>query len=99
MPYRPPIHKPFFPGLGRDKRPRSAAIYHTAAWRRLVRFVLERDGYYCRVRGPLCVGLADTADHIIPRTEGGPDTASNLRAACRPCHNTRHPEKGTAAHL
>jgi 5-methylcytosine-specific restriction endonuclease McrA len=99
MPFRPPIHKLFFPGLGRPQPRRSAAIYHTVAWRRTVAAVLQRDGYRCQIAGPLCEGRAETCDHIVARNDGGPDTMSNLRAVCRPCHNTRHPEKGTAAHL
>lgn len=59
--------------------------------RSLVRaLVLERDGHRCQIRGPECLGVADTVDHIVPRALGGPlyDPA-NLRAACHVCNASR----------
>lgn len=68
----------------------------TRAWRRIRLYVLDRDGWRCRVpvdehgritpAGRPCGLPAVTADHIIPRTRGGSDDPSNLRAACEP-HN------------
>jgi 5-methylcytosine-specific restriction endonuclease McrA len=98
MPWRPPIHKPHGFGPGKAKTPRSDAMYHNQPWRRLVAAVLKRDAYWCRIRGPLCTGRANTADHIIAREDRGPDTIDNLRAVCPACHNRRHAEKGRAAH-
>jgi 5-methylcytosine-specific restriction protein A len=58
-------------------------------WRTTRRLVLVRDGYHCQVMGPNCIGRATTADHIIPRCEGGAMLdMSNLRAACRPCNSS-----------
>lgn len=59
----------------------------TRAWRRLRRHVLERDGYACQLPADhdpavKCLALATHADHVIPKSAGGPDTAANLRAAC-----------------
>lgn len=53
-------------------------------WRTLKRRILERDGYRC-----LCGARAVTADHIIPRSQGGGDDPVNLRAICGPCHEAK----------
>lgn len=37
----------------------------------------------------ICRGLATTADHITPRSQGGDDEPANLRPACRPCNSRR----------
>ena len=48
--------------------------------------VLRRDGYRCR----WCGGVATSADHYpVPRSAGGPDTLSNLVAACLPCNKSK----------
>lgn len=31
-----------------------------------------------------------TAEHVLPRSKGGPDTAANIVAACRYCNVHRH---------
>lgn len=47
-------------------------------WRRTVARVIRRDAGICWICGQ---PGADTADHVIPRAQGGPDTMDNLRAA------------------
>lgn len=48
--------------------------------------VFRRDGYAC-VR---CGSLSDlTADHIVPRSRGGPATLDNLQTLCRSCNSTK----------
>lgn len=68
------------------------------AWRRLRLFVLDRDGWLCRVpvkdgridpAGKPCLLPASCADHIVPRTQGGTDDPDNLRAACVPHNGTK----------
>lgn len=34
--------------------------------------------------------LQATAEHLLPRSEGGPDSAANIVAACRYCNIKRH---------
>lgn len=63
----------------------TAPAFGGRPWRRLVAAVLKRDGHTCAY----CRGRATTADHIVPRSRGGPNTMDNLRAACRPCNLRR----------
>lgn len=50
------------------------------------RLVYERDGGAC-----LHCGTTDdlTLDHVIPWSEGGPDTYPNLQTLCRPCNSRK----------
>ena len=73
------------PGLGRP-------------WRRMKANVISRDGGICQLRyAGVCIETATTADHIVPRSQGGSDKADNLRASCVPCNmkknnkNPNHP--------
>jgi len=62
-------------------------------WENLREKTLQRDNYRCQRcfenRGPL------QAHHIVPRSDGGPDTLNNLVTLCRPCHGTQHPKNDT----
>jgi 5-methylcytosine-specific restriction endonuclease McrA len=53
--------------------------------------VLRRDEHRCGY----CAGWARTVDHILPRSRGGPNTWSNLIAACSDC-NTRKADRTPA---
>lgn len=61
---------------------------YDSAWQALVRYVLARDGYTCRLRRPGCEVTATTGDHVVPLARGGarldPD---NVVAACRRCNS------------
>lgn len=46
----------------------------------------------CR-HGRLPKPLRCTAEHLLPRSEGGEDTADNIVAACLYCNRTRHRAK------
>ncbi len=46
------------------------------------RAVFARDDYRCQY----CGGRADSIDHVVPRSRGGPHAWDNLVAACRPCN-------------
>jgi 5-methylcytosine-specific restriction endonuclease McrA len=67
--------------------------------RPIVRFrILERDGWRCYLCGTLIPKasrwpdpFAGTADHVVPRSKGGPDLDANLRAAHWQCNR----KKGT----
>jgi 5-methylcytosine-specific restriction endonuclease McrA len=54
-------------------------------WPALRAACLARDGYRCRD----CGAPATDADHIVPRSAGGPNTLGNLAARCGPCHRRR----------
>jgi 5-methylcytosine-specific restriction enzyme A len=66
-------------------------------WAKLRNHVLKRDGRQCRLRLPVCIGVATHADHIVPRSEGGSDDPSNLQAACVPCHSEKSSREGGQA--
>lgn len=56
-----------------------------ADWERLRIEVLDRDMWVCQY----CGAPANTADHIVPRSKGGEDSAFNLVASCRPCNSRK----------
>ena len=49
------------------------------------RAVFARDDYRCQY----CGDRADSIDHVLPRSRGGPHTWENVAAACRPCNLTK----------
>jgi 5-methylcytosine-specific restriction endonuclease McrA len=62
--------------------------YSTAAWQRVRKAVLRRDGYVCQVQGPRCLGHATTVHHIAPGSQA-PHlfwAEENLVAACSRCN-------------
>lgn len=56
--------------------------YRTPEWKRLRTACLARDGYRCTVRGCQTPTYRLTADHIVARRAGGPDSLANLRTLC-----------------
>jgi len=60
------------------------AYYSTPEWKELRSNIIHRDGFRCFYCGTTKGAL--TADHIIPRSKGGPDTPDNLIACCMPCN-------------
>ena len=49
------------------------------------RAVFARDDYRCQY----CGQRADSIDHVMPRSRGGPHAWENVAAACRPCNLTK----------
>jgi 5-methylcytosine-specific restriction protein A len=71
----------------RDRRRGTAAQRgYGAAWQRVSRQILERDGYVCQLCGR---PGATTADHVISKANGGSDDPSNLVAAHRLCNSRK----------
>jgi 5-methylcytosine-specific restriction endonuclease McrA len=58
-------------------------------WAAISRRVLERDRHVCLLQLPGCTGRATTADHIVPRSQGGTHHMDNLQAACRACNSRK----------
>lgn len=58
-------------------------LYREAAWSRHGLFLRDRSscGY--------CGGYADTVDHVVPASRGGPLTWTNTIAACAPCNHRK----------
>ncbi len=46
------------------------------------RAIFARDDHRCQY----CGERADSIDHVMPRSRGGPHTWENVAAACRPCN-------------
>jgi 5-methylcytosine-specific restriction endonuclease McrA len=63
-----------------------------AEWHRLRRRVLRSASRCAQCGG---VGPFDV-DHVVPRSRGGTDVPSNLRALCRPCHASKTAAEGHA---
>jgi 5-methylcytosine-specific restriction endonuclease McrA len=64
------------------------SYYSTGHWNQLSRMVKKRDGQQCQICGdragdPYCVLHAH---HILPRAQGGPDSAENVITLCDLCH-------------
>ena len=57
--------------------------HKTPDWLRVL--VLSRDGFLCHY----CGLPAGTVDHVLPRAQGGMDTADNLVAACMTCNRRK----------
>lgn len=49
------------------------------------RAIFARDDHRCQY----CGDRADSIDHVLPRSRGGPHTWENVAAACRPCNMTK----------
>jgi 5-methylcytosine-specific restriction protein A len=77
--------------IKRDRRRGSAAARgYGARWRRLRAMYLRAN--------PRCVDpfevhetlmLANTVDHVLPKSEGGTDVWDNLQSLCASCHNRK----------
>lgn len=59
----------------------------TREWLKVRKFVLSRDGHCCRACGS-SHGLE--VHHVVFRSLGGRDEASNLVALCDDCHRSVH---------
>lgn len=74
----------WIPGSLKPADRRSVRI---ARWCAIRRQILARDGHVCRYCGS--VDAPFEIDHIVPRSMGGGDEASNLAVACRPCNRLK----------
>jgi 5-methylcytosine-specific restriction endonuclease McrA len=79
-PHHPPTANTY-----RPHRPSTASGAYNGPWPTLRLACLDRDNWTCRY----CGTPANTADHIQPRTRGGPTTLTNLAAACQPCNRSK----------
>jgi 5-methylcytosine-specific restriction endonuclease McrA len=65
----------------------TAPTYRRAAWQKVRRYVLDRDGYICQIGRPGCKITANTVDHIRGLEQGGAEyDPRNLQAACGYCN-------------
>ena len=67
-----------------DRRRNQASYYQTPGWRSLATACIQRDGN-CLI---CCSSHRLTANHIVARGDGGPDTLENLMTMCGRCHST-----------
>jgi 5-methylcytosine-specific restriction enzyme A len=73
-----------------DPGPWSGTTAMPPGWHTTQPAVLDRDHHTCQT----CGATATTVDHITPRSAGGTDDPSNLRALCTACHLTRSGQQG-----
>jgi 5-methylcytosine-specific restriction endonuclease McrA len=59
------------------------------------RAVFARDAHRCQY----CGIVADSIDHVMPRSRGGPHTWENVVAACRPCNVRKRDRTPEEAHM
>ncbi len=91
MPMRAPTHKPhphLTPQRQPDERPSSHQRGYGTRWRHVRALVLGRDHYLCQRCGQPA-GSSAHADHIVPKSDGGQDSMSNLQTLCHDCHNRK----------
>lgn len=79
MPTSPQTHRPR--NAARQKVSRRG---YGGGWRRLRLLILAGEPL-CRQ----CGRAATDVDHIVPRRDGGPDSAGNLQALCHRCHSSK----------
>src|SRR5215470_11844251 len=94
---RPPnAGPPKFGALSRrNEEPMTDPRYSSAQWKRLRKYIRNRDGNVCQIKLPGCKGVATSVDHI--REPGPPELGldylffdqSNCRAACRSCNTSK----------
>lgn len=73
-----------------SQRPKRSKGAEGSAWRRTVKYVVNRDAGKCHI----CNHFGGTsADHLVPDTEGGSSTPDNLKAV----HGYPHPCKECSA--
>lgn len=65
--------------------PRKTNAFNTAT----LRTILVRDGFRCRYCECKIGMKSGTKDHVFPRSRGGPDTLTNIVAACKSCNNRK----------
>lgn len=89
MPERVRPWRPLRPVRRVEARPTAAARgYCSAAWRRLRKRVIARDGGICQLCGQPIVGEPGDVDHIVPKPLGT-DALDNLRLLHHACHSRR----------
>jgi 5-methylcytosine-specific restriction enzyme A len=88
-----PAHEKEAVGWNRSHTESSQARGYGARWRKIRLAVLNRDKGLCHCDecqgGKLRVMLAKEVDHIIPKSKGGTDAMSNLRAISHECHKKK----------
>src|ERR1039458_6376723 len=61
----------------------------SAEWYAARQYVIDRD-VVCLLRlDDRCSGVAETADHIVPRSAGGSNDVSNLQGSCEHCNRKK----------
>jgi 5-methylcytosine-specific restriction protein A len=89
MPRRPlrPCAEPGCPALsGSSRCPAHVLPSLPSGWRRLRADFLAAHPW-CEAPG--CHQRATDVDHVVPRSAGGSDDSSNLRALCHACHSRK----------
>jgi hypothetical protein len=59
-------------------------------WWKTRRWVEGRADGRCEIRTEVCEHRGTEAHHLLPRSQGGPDTLDNLAWTCSACHRFLH---------
>lgn len=94
MPWRQPTFKPSWLARKRESRPSSHGRgYGSAAWQRVRKAVIARDGGVCRECGKLIFEAGDAQiDHTVPKPVDEAAEATpldGLALLCRRCHSIK----------
>lgn len=60
-------------------------------WKKLKQFVYQRDEGCCRYCFHPVEYIESHCHHVLPLSEGGTNHPRNLKTACIPCHEDKHP--------
>lgn len=69
-------------------------------WKARAKLVRDRDNYTCQHCGVMSTRVDDVffhVDHIIPKSDGGSHSRTNLQALCPACHAEKHPDNSQLA--
>jgi 5-methylcytosine-specific restriction protein A len=72
-------------------------FYQSYPWKKLRKehLAIEPLCRMCDERGKVII--ANTVDHIVPRSHGGADAHYNLQSLCRQCHDKKRNAEGLEA--
>lgn len=73
----------------------NSAFYNSRTWRKLRKFVLDKNPLCVECERKGLVTVASVGDHIIPINQGGaPLDETNIQPLCKKCHDSKSGREG-----